>query len=357
MFLYILKFSNINALKIGIAKTTNRIAEHSRTYKEFGLDLKNSYRIDAKNKNDIKILEKQLLQDYIDYKVDSNIFDKADGYTEIRRGEIIDLILNDIIHKKDKFINKKITITKGIKMTHGNIYSKVNELNKNKEKPIKRGYEIKIHKDLANAKYTMTALQHKLFLYAIARTDQEAPSFSLTRVKVSEFARYTDIDLKHSYRNVKAVAKIMEGLSISIKSKKDNVLTIKKYKVMNYFNYDNGEIIFQFHNQMKPLLLKLKKDYIVQESLVISFKSLYSMRLYDIFKSNSHNGSSFELSVKWIKDTLCLNDKYSRLTSLRRRVIEPAIKEINKYSNIKVVMHDKISDGRTVKSLLFKIKS
>lgn len=114
LYLYILKFKKMNIIKIGIAKNFNRIRQHQSTYGDIIVDLQESYRVTAKNKADIKLLEKQLLEDYNEYKVNVSRLNMRDGYTELREDMVLKMILEDITYKAQRFPNKSIKIEKGI---------------------------------------------------------------------------------------------------------------------------------------------------------------------------------------------------------------------------------------------------
>lgn len=114
MFLYILDIAKYNCIKIGIASSIARVESHIRTYEE--IDLENSYIVNAKDDRTIRQLEKQLLNDYFEYKIINKDLEDKDGYSELRERHIIDDALEDINYKANKFNNKEIEIIKGIRL-------------------------------------------------------------------------------------------------------------------------------------------------------------------------------------------------------------------------------------------------
>lgn len=111
MFLYLLKFKNKELMKIGIAKNYGRIETLKNVYNDIAIDFDNSKIVTAKNKRDIVVLEKQLLQDYCDHLI-CNDFVGRDGHTELRDVSIFDLVVRDIEEKAFKFPSKEFTIQK-----------------------------------------------------------------------------------------------------------------------------------------------------------------------------------------------------------------------------------------------------
>lgn len=113
MFLYILNMNKVNMFKIGIASNINRIKQHLNTYNG-SINLKESYIVNAKNDKTIKDLERQLLNDYTEYKITNNKYEHLDGASELRNISILDNVLEDIQYKANKLIHKEIKMTKGV---------------------------------------------------------------------------------------------------------------------------------------------------------------------------------------------------------------------------------------------------
>lgn len=110
MFLYLLKFKTGDMMKVGIAKNNSRIENHERTYSDYGIDLDGSVLVRAKNDKDIKMLEGQLLQDYIDYSIEDEKLLTRDGATEIRSSIAFKLMIEDIKYKAMRFPKKEYQI-------------------------------------------------------------------------------------------------------------------------------------------------------------------------------------------------------------------------------------------------------
>lgn len=129
MFLYILKLSKYNCIKIGVASNNNRIVKHIENYKD--VDLGNSYKVTSSDENTLKILEKQILNDYIDFSKYIPSLYQVDGYTEIRDICILEDLISDIKYKKNRFPKKELKIIKGIRIDSLKIY-------KSNKKPVPR---------------------------------------------------------------------------------------------------------------------------------------------------------------------------------------------------------------------------
>jgi len=68
---------------------------------------------------------------------------------------------------------------------------------------------------------------------------------------------------------------------------------------------------------------------------VANFKSVYSIRIYELLCRWSFVGQK-EIEVDELKRLLGVEDKYTRTSNFLSRVVDISVKEINKFSNIKL---------------------
>ena len=80
--------------------------------------------------------------------------------------------------------------------------------------------------------------------------------------------------------------------------------------------------------------------------------SSYGVRIYELLAQWGKLGER-EISIAWLKENLQIEKKYEKLRDLKRRVLEPAIKDINKNSDLWVKWSQKKA-GRKVTHLIFQ---
>ncbi|NOU13805.1 MAG: replication initiation protein, partial [Methylococcaceae bacterium] len=80
--------------------------------------------------------------------------------------------------------------------------------------------------------------------------------------------------------------------------------------------------------------------------------SVYSIRLYELLVQWSSAGER-EIEVEWFKQQFQVGDKYSRVVDLKKRVIDPAIQEINEHSNF-WVKYGQRKSGKTITHFQFQ---
>lgn len=71
------------------------------------------------------------------------------------------------------------------------------------------------------------------------------------------------------------------------------------------------------------------------ETDCMSLRSFYAKRIYEIL-CNQESGSAYRMEVCRFKEMFCIEDRYRRLSDFRRRVLEPAVCEINEKTDLSV---------------------
>ena len=213
---------------------------------------------------------------------------------------------------------------------------------------------IKMHNELAMARYKMTLSEQKLFIYAIKNIDQDKANFPTSSFMISDFAKDAELNLNHLYNEIDEISTGIMKTLIFIRNDK-NPNKWKKYNLTDNCVYDNGRITFKFNDSMSVFLLQLQKHYYLQAPIVITFNSWYSMRLYDMFKAHSYKNENLIISLDELKELLDLKGKYQRFNNFREKVVDVALKEINAKSDISITF-EKETVGMKVVGLIFTIE-
>jgi plasmid replication initiation protein len=110
-----------------------------------------------------------------------------------------------------------------------------------------------------------------------------------------------------------------------------------------------GYLVFDIHNDLKPYLLGLQKNFTTYNIVnILALKGDYTPRLYEYFLmrfnkykaqyKKQHNKTpksyTFELKIDWLRDTFKIPDSYN-YADIKRQIIEKAKKQFNEKTNIK----------------------
>ena len=104
-------------------------------------------------------------------------------------------------------------------------------------------------------------------------------------------------------------------------------------------NKKEGFATIKFHEDMMPYLLNLAENggFYTHYALrfILPMTSQYSIQLYELLKSYQRNNLRWQFDIDDLKKKLsCTN--YKNFKDFRRRVLEPAMEEINKFGDFLV---------------------
>ena len=213
---------------------------------------------------------------------------------------------------------------------------------------------------VVEASYMLSLAEQRVLLCCIAQIDStavltESYRFEVTAAGISDLV---GIENRSSmYRDLKIASEKLYERSVIIDDPEPNnpKITQRKTRWISSIDYMPGEgkVVLCFAVDIIPYLSQLSREF-TQYKLahVASFESVYSIRLYELLVQWISIGQR-EIEVDWFKRQFQVDDKYSRVVDLKKRVIDPAIKEINKYSNF-WVRYEQRKTGRTITHFNFE---
>lgn len=210
------------------------------------------------------------------------------------------------------------------------------------------------HNKLIVSRYDMTALEQKLMLTLISTIRKDDNEIPTTVFRVKDLASLMGVSEELLYRDLpKTCKKIMSRV---IEVRQDNG-DWEMFNIIPYAKYisKQGSLKLEINKKAWDYLLHLKELFSsYQLKNVLHLDSKYSIRLYQLTKSNSYKGV-WTIELDEFKDILKLNKKsYDLYGNIKLKVISPALKEINEKTNLNVEVEEQ-KMGRKVHSLKFRI--
>lgn len=206
----------------------------------------------------------------------------------------------------------------------------------------------------------LTLAEQRVLLACIAQIDStailsEGYRFEITASGMADLAGLDS--LSNAYRDLKKAAEKLYERSVIIDDPDlDNPqITQRKTRWISSIDYVPGEgkLVLSFSVGIIPYLSQLSKEFTKYKLMhVARFESVYSIRLYELLVQWSSVGER-EIEVEWLKNQFQVEDKYTRLTDLKKRVIDPAVAEINEHSNL-WVKYGQRKSGRTITHFQFQ---
>lgn len=233
-------------------------------------------------------------------------------------------------------------------------------------------------------------IENKAILYLISKIQPDDEPGKHYHFNCQEFKALLNWSSEASYDYIKIMLQNIADVSQWIEDERDGK---KKDILLRWFNIvrmdpGDGDIEISFHEDMFPYVVQLIKSrqdgkgffttYRLQNVSLMKHK--YSIKIYELLKSFSNNniwvfengtGSEYDLQRK-IADTEIdkktrkpiskIPENWSNFAIFKRDVLEPAKKEINKYTDIEIdyaakkqdINHRKTRAIRTIEFYMVK---
>lgn len=228
---------------------------------------------------------------------------------------------------------------------------------------LKSGYLVEKSKRLVWARFNhYTAGEMRLletYLSRINPRDPESSRVQFTLAEYKELLGLSNIDA----RNIKPQLDHFLGNVVTIEGTKNGAPAWAKYVLFTTatcdFFPDLGQYVITIscNPDLRSVFFNLAEDGYIRYRLRYTkdMKSQYSIRLYGMLRDWLPKGA-YTVPIDRLRDELGATDSsYKRLDNFTRRALDPAVKEINGLSDLKVT-YTKIKKGRSVTDFCFKIK-
>ena len=208
------------------------------------------------------------------------------------------------------------------------------------------------HNDLIEAGYKLSLEEQRLVLACISKVDSrpEAEMPDSITITAREYADLFGMQLKNAYVQLREATSNLYERDIQIKG--DRKTRRMRWVSSVLYNDGEGSVTLDFSQRIKPYLSQLNGMFTrYQLAQVTRLKSPYSIRLYELLSQWRSTGERV-IEVSELRSLLELEDKYSKFSDLRKWVIQPAVSELNRQTDLDVTF-DTQREGRSIARLLF----
>ena len=204
---------------------------------------------------------------------------------------------------------------------------------------------------LVEASYSLTLQEQRLILACLSKIDSRAEPAKEITLLASEYSELMNVDIKNAHRELQKASQKLYERSIVVKDPEK----IKEFRwIQKKIHYQKGEgkIKLFWSDDVLTYIGQLKRRFTTYRLAdVASLSTSYSIRLYELLMQfNSTKQRS--ISVDDFRSLFQLNDKYPLFRDLNKRVIKPAVKEINSSSNLEV-FYSTTKKGKNIVELHF----
>ena len=209
--------------------------------------------------------------------------------------------------------------------------------------------------DLIEAKRSMhlTTRERRLVAYMVSCITPYDADFKEYTFPIEDFIQFFAITDKNAAQEYHRIARGILSKPFIVENKEEtfqaNWLSSVAYKKKE------KKFAFTFDPKLKRYLVQLKSFYTQYQMInLIHMENCYSESIYELLKQYERIGRR-TIEIVDLRRMLGLEKKYPLYSNLRVKVLEPALEEVNKYSDI-TVSYDEKKNGRKIEALSFSIK-
>jgi plasmid replication initiation protein len=177
-------------------------------------------------------------------------------------------------------------------------------------------------------------------------------------ISASDFSKMFEIDPKTAYRELQSAALTLKRREVRITQEPNGIRKRKSTLIAGWvqsIKYTEGEgtLGLRFNHDILPYLTELSKCFTSYKlKNVVSMSSSYGVRFYELLVQWKDLNER-EVSLEWLRHALALENKYNAMKDFKKYVLEPAVNDKNKNSNLWVKWIQK-KTGRKITHLVFR---
>ena len=214
---------------------------------------------------------------------------------------------------------------------------------------------------LINASYNLDLAEQRLILLAILEArESNTPNDRDLTIHSESYINHFNVHRNTAYKVLKDACKNLFERRFSYQklTAKGNLENVMSRWVQRVSYVENEALVrIRFSDDVVPLITNLEKHFTSYElEQVSSLTSAYAIRLYELLIAWRSTGKVSMLETKELRSRLgVLDTEHQRMESFKRRVLEPAIQQINDHTDIRAE-YEQHKRGRSIIGFSFKFK-
>lgn len=207
------------------------------------------------------------------------------------------------------------------------------------------------------ARYGLTLQEHRIIYFAILKGQQNNTPFEPVTISILEFKEMCDLKGESSYSALRTLTKKILTKSVEVVYKDDKGVHIMQAPWLTGITYHTkeGTVTIELNKKVQPFF-EGKPFTNTEFFYLVKFTCQYSERLYELIKSLSFK-PSIDFDIEELRKHLAIaTTQYTNYNMFRTRVLDPAVKDINEYTDLEVVINEKRGRYNKVESVVFGVR-
>lgn len=216
---------------------------------------------------------------------------------------------------------------------------------------------------LINASYTLGLVEQRLILLAIIEareTGKGVDTETFLEIHAQHYAERFHTDVKNTYAMLSdAVMTLFNRqvtyMTVDEKRNKPEKRVVRWVSGISYVE-GAGIVKLRFAPEIVPLITRLEENFTWYELMQVANLNLYATRLYELLVCWRSTGKTPVIEINDFRSKLgLLETEYKAMCDFKKRVLDPAIKQINENTDI-IVKVEQHKTGRSITGFSFKFK-
>lgn len=219
---------------------------------------------------------------------------------------------------------------------------------------------VAVSNEMIMARLDWSIMMHRILMVLISQIDSKSDEqFQTQRVPAKRIRDMAQVTQKSIHEEAAEAASklVREPIEFWSADKKD----YEGYPIFAKCKYESREGVIEakFNEDARPFLLQLREhftQYRLEQAIPLS--TPYAIRTYEISKMIERPGErrSRQIPIERFRSMFKLEDKYQRHCDMRRRVVNPSVKEVNSKTDVDISCDD-VRDGQTPIALKWVVES
>lgn len=208
------------------------------------------------------------------------------------------------------------------------------------------------HNHLVQASYRLSLTGQRVFLLAIGQINHKQKLRDHYEITAEQFSKMYNVSPKTAYRDLKEGLDELYNADIKLDDLDLKILTRRRIVDEAKYHYGEGKISISFPEKLHPFLCELNGQYTQYRiGQVSNLKSAYAIRLFELLMQFKSTGDRI-ITLKNFRNWFRIENKYKTYADLNKRIIKPAINELNTKTNLSI-KYTPIKKERRVHTLSF----
>lgn len=205
---------------------------------------------------------------------------------------------------------------------------------------------------LIEASYRLSIDEIRILALTVGTMDPYSSKQEFEFTVADVVREFPEVKIENAYKQIQVAVKKLYDRSVRTEDN-EKVTDFRWVSSRTYFKKE-GRFRIALTNEVMPYLTQLKGQFTRYELRNISgFSSVHSIRIYELITQYKFRGER-EVTIDNLKQWLQVEDKYKQFKDFKKRVLNPAIEEINSKSDL-LVSVEELKRGRKVSSLAFTV--